>query len=471
MLTRHGYLPANSSHDTAGAASVAVIWSGCASPHHPREPPLDEDIMAAWPEELGQREVRCSFTSRAYEPQLAYAVLEAVEPPGEIPDEHQEGDLYVRLWRPSWRNPGSPAALSEPDASSSGLVAAHPAELSISDFGISIAPQRDTRHTPVRLSTLMRAAGIEVDVPGGSVPGAAVNFDEGNAGGNPPESRDSEDDAELRQANCELSEGVGRCAYLSPLQLRYELELQVQRYGERALDEKTLALEKPALFWSLWWYCSRLNLPFPALPTIPNSSHRQSHENQQLFAGPRVAVVAWSRRGALAGAADALRAMCCKKHAGVTVAAAEALKLDPFALRLLEPVRDALLGFSTSSKRFSLRRLSPYERVHDACALYVEARSFATRVGIDTLNRAFFTDMYRSLLRLNEPLLDGSIPTTGPLVPKRPVDDAFSVSLFDNAYRDAIARLHRDGAEGLQGRDGPPSERAIIFRSVFGHLY
>lgn len=471
MLARHGHLPANSRHDTAVAASVAVIWSGCASPHHPREPPLDEDIMAAWPEELGQREVRCAFTSRAYEPQLAYAVLEALEHPGEKADERLEGDLYVRLWRPSWRSPKLPAALSEPDASSSELVAAHPAELSISDDGISIAPQRDRQHKPVRLSTLMRAAGIEVDLSGASAPAVATKLDEGNAGGNPTESCDSDDDAELRQANCELSEGVGRCAYLSPLQLRYELELQVQRYGERALEESTLALEKPALFWSLWWYCSRLNLPFPALRTMSTSSHRQFDENQEPFAGPRVAVVAWSRRGALAGAADALRAMCRKKYAGVTVAAAEALKLEPLASRLLEPVRSALLGVSKSSKLHLLKSSSPIERVRDACALYVEARSFAARLDMDTLNRAFFIDMYRSLLRLNDPLLAGSIPTTGPLVPKKPVEDAFSVSLFDNAYRDAIARLHRDGAEGLHGRDEPPSERAVIFRSIFGHLY
>lgn len=459
---------------------VAVIWSGCASPHHPREPPLDENIMAAWPEELGQREVSCAFTSRPYEPQLAYSVLEAVEAPvDEQGDDDDDDEIWVRLWRPKWprisRDDGGDSSGSEEDQGSNRhLVSEHPPALSISHDGISIGPigESSTDDTPVRLSTLLRAAGIDRDVSTreSSSFGSSGDDDEDEL----PGGNETPLGAERRRANCELSEGVARCAYLSPLQLRYDLELQVQRHGEQALEGKLLALENPALFWSLWWYCARLDIPFPVLPT-PSSAkttHRRRKDLDNVpFAVPRVAVVSWSRRGALAGGAAALRSILGQESASsVSAAAAEALKLGPESARVLLPARESLLGGSAASTRVAFTRASPQERLRDACALYLEARSSAAERG-ENRSTAFSDDMYRTLLRLNEPRVDGYIATTGPRVPKHPVEEAASMSVFDLSYRESIAQLHRDGADGLQARDESPSERAVVFRSIFGHLF
>mmetsp|Transcript_5602 Transcript_5602/g.17706 ORF Transcript_5602/g.17706 Transcript_5602/m.17706 type:complete len:479 (+) Transcript_5602:804-2240(+) len=287
---------------------------------------------------------------------------------------------------------------------------------------------------------------------------------------------DEEEDDEVRRANCELSEGVGRCAYLSPLQLRYDLELQLQRHGERALDASSLALKAPALFWSLWWYCARLDLP---LPTPPSRRRRQP------FPTPTLAVAAWSRTAAFAGAAAALRTLANKnpRRISVATAAKEALRPAPAVTRLLEPVRAALFSggagarpsravTSLSAESKGRGAYGPTERVRDATAFFLDARSRAAKASHNLASAFGADDMtYRVLLRLNDPGLLAAIPTTGPLLQKHG-DDLLSTSPFDHAYRAALTSLHHDGANGLlQARDEPCSERAVIFRSIFGHLY
>lgn len=462
LLAGRGALLPPKEHDSP--PRVAFIWSGNASPHHPREPPLDEEIMASWPEELGQRMIRCSFTARAYEPQLAYSVLEVADAPSSasVEEEHVDDDLWVRLWRPHRRDAGAPGALSDVMGASRELVSAHPAELSASSNGIPIAPQSAECDEAVRLSTLLGAAGMERDVSKGT---EKDGDDDGRSRG----CEDADADDEMRRANCELSEGVGRCPYLSPLQLRYDLELQLQRHGENALEARTLAIEKPALFWGLWWYCARLQVPFPALP---QSSERRTYLDDSSFATPRLAIAAWTRRSALAGAAAALRSMCEKRHAPVLAAASEARRPPRSVSRHLDTVRHALLGGASTRRRYN-KRASTTERVRDACALFMEARGLVAAGEADaSLTKALANDMYRALLRLNEPHLPGAIATTGPRKPQQSLaEGAASISPFDHAYREALATLHSDGVQGLQARDEPPAERVIIFRSIFGHLY
>jgi len=421
---------------------VAIIWSGCVSPHHPREPPLDEEIMAAWPEELGQREVRCPFTARPYIPQLAYAVLELAEsPPGE-----DSNDIWVRLWRPQEREKAAAQPTLEHKSLSGELLSLHQDALSSAwSEGTAIVPfpQEKGDIKPIRLSALLKASGVETAEKNDS---------------------DQEDDElfseeELRRVNCELSEGTGRCAYLSPLQLRYDLELQLQRHGERALETANLALKAPALFWSLWWYCARLELPLPTLP---------SRRKALSFCTPQVAVAAWSRKAALAAGAAALRS---KKKNDINLAAKEAMAPTPTGL--FEPVRAALLGPSVAAEKAPLDRAAPSERVLDACALFLDIRSSTADVANLKLVSGADDPMYRVLLRLNEANHLGFIPFTGSRETSEAesYEDRHSTSLFDHAYRQALTTLDQSGVAGLQSRDHPCSERAVIFRTIFSPLF
>ena len=102
----------------------------------------------------------------------------------------------------------------------------------------------------------LRAAGVlDVDVRGVS------SDDEGSSSSSEEDSFARVEEAEDPVALRALALGVGRCAYLSPLQLRYDLELQLQRKGDAALDSEALQQHSPALFWSLWWYCARARRP------------------------------------------------------------------------------------------------------------------------------------------------------------------------------------------------------------------
>lgn len=68
-------------------------------------------------------------------------------------------------------------------------------------------------------------------------------------------------------------------AYLSPKGLRLALEEQMERIGERVADPCWLHVHRPAVYWNILWFSSRLKVPTgflastpPALPKVQSGT-------------------------------------------------------------------------------------------------------------------------------------------------------------------------------------------------------
>ena len=58
-------------------------------------------------------------------------------------------------------------------------------------------------------------------------------------------------------------DGVSQVTYISPSSLRDGLEHVVDEHGEGILDREKLRENYPELFYNLWWFCARFQMPLP----------------------------------------------------------------------------------------------------------------------------------------------------------------------------------------------------------------
>ena len=58
-------------------------------------------------------------------------------------------------------------------------------------------------------------------------------------------------------------DSVSLVTYISPLSLRDRLEQVVDENGEGILDREILREKYPDIFYNLWWFCARFQLPLP----------------------------------------------------------------------------------------------------------------------------------------------------------------------------------------------------------------
>jgi hypothetical protein len=63
--------------------------------------------------------------------------------------------------------------------------------------------------------------------------------------------------SQLNEHDCQ------QVTYLSPSSLRYGLEQAVDELGEDILEREKLREMYPELFFNLWWFCARFQLPLP----------------------------------------------------------------------------------------------------------------------------------------------------------------------------------------------------------------
>lgn len=80
-------------------------------------------------------------------------------------------------------------------------------------------------------------------------------------------------------------DGVSYVAYISPATLRLSLEQYVEDYGEEVLQRERMRELDPEVFYNFWWFCARFSLPFPLAIDVEGSSSRTHY----------CAVVAWDR--------------------------------------------------------------------------------------------------------------------------------------------------------------------------------
>ena len=71
----------------------------------------------------------------------------------------------------------------------------------------------------------------------------------------------------------EIDESVSQITYMSPSSLRDGLEQAVDENGEGILDREKLRRNFPELFYNLWWYCARFQMPLPLAVCPDDDSH------------------------------------------------------------------------------------------------------------------------------------------------------------------------------------------------------
>jgi rubredoxin len=81
----------------------------------------------------------------------------------------------------------------------------------------------------------------------------------------------------------ENDDSVSLVTYVCPASLRDSLEQVVDEHGEEILDREKLREKYPDIFYNLWWFCARFQLPLP-LPVSKDENVNSRH---------RCAIVSW----------------------------------------------------------------------------------------------------------------------------------------------------------------------------------
>lgn len=85
------------------------------------------------------------------------------------------------------------------------------------------------------------------------------------------------------------SEDVTYVAYVSPSTVRLTLEQYVEEHGEEILERDRLKAHDPEVFYNFWWYCARFSLPLP----LPISVEQRSESPLDIH--HYCAMVAWDK--------------------------------------------------------------------------------------------------------------------------------------------------------------------------------
>ena len=91
--------------------------------------------------------------------------------------------------------------------------------------------------------------------------------------------------------------GISYVTYISPLSLRISLEQYVKEYGEEILIRDRLKFLDPEVFFNLFWYSARFDLPLP-LPVVKYGEHELKNY---------CAFVAWDKSAAFRGCESATK--------------------------------------------------------------------------------------------------------------------------------------------------------------------
>jgi hypothetical protein len=94
-------------------------------------------------------------------------------------------------------------------------------------------------------------------------------------------------------------ENVSYVAYISPATLRLSLEQYLEEYGEEILRRDKLKELDPEVYYNFWWYCARFSLPFP-LPVSVRDDGKSVHY---------CALVAWDKSVAERGCWSAAKVL------------------------------------------------------------------------------------------------------------------------------------------------------------------
>ena len=255
--------------------------------------------------------------------------------------------------------------------------------------------------------------------------------------------------SQLDQHDCD------QVTYLSPSSLRDGLEEAVDEHGAGILEREKLREMYPELFFNLWWFCARFQLPLP-LAVSKNAGNNAKHY---------CAVAAWDYEIAMRGC------WSCAK-----------VLLDLDLSNELQG-KDAIQTFDSLGDYPLLAKINLsgyYANVWDHPELseilveLVQAcdkRDF--RPVVESVMRNGKLDCYRTILYLAKYQCTSAFHAFFPATIKACKGYHFwcpvaPVPIFDHLFREAVKRARSSGKS--YGVVPEVSDVPLAFRSVFGHL-
>jgi hypothetical protein len=294
----------------------------------------------------------------------------------------------------------------------------------------------------------------------------------------------------------DIDHAVGFVSYTSPSKLRFKLEKYVEEYGEDVLERERLRRLDPTVFYNFWWYCGRFSLPLPlAIDQNLNASDEYDDGKNVFF--NCCAMASWDKSVAEEGCRSA--ALCIMQLLGRVNMTASSKDNENGKNQISVQPEDSLLSDLLISDdfpllaNFSLQTYTQSDwdhpdlseilfRLVEACdkrdllpvveCVLQRNLDREERFGSGS-NSCIVLDCYKTLLYLTRYQCTSAfhrffLPVVKPCKGWHFWCPNGTVSIFDRMFRDAVDRLRLGG--NLHAKIHEPSDYALGFRSVFGHI-
>jgi len=447
--------PKKETYHHKSSIKVTAIWSGSKHSEDCAYRPLDEEIMACWSLKGRSRSV-CARCRKEYIPKLHYTELD----PG-IQKSMDRSSIKMHNWAEFKSTNLSPSAKKK--------TAGHPISKNVEKTGL--LSESFTQNNDVWSIDQMSPQAIGIS-----------DLCEGLQ------------EVESEEDYYEVS--TKECNYISPVNLRLQLEEFIQVHGPEGLTREDLWREDPTLFLNLWWYCARFELPLPLSPHKSYGSRNTTTldgNNSNQAGASHFCMYPLSDLTLWIGVVSRNKNISI----GAGISLLSSLALDTSAGKPLSDLFDKLeesedASHTVSALRTSLSQLSSALECYDASINMTTAEK-AVLNALRTIKSLGHLDEFKVLMQwlveaqmqpLAQPLSLyqllmtaqtrcsslNSLTTLNKEDKFLDMDGGLWYSSFDKQFITSLAKLGEGEKETLKP-DGFPSDLALKFRNVFGHLY
>eukprot|EP00536_Pseudo-nitzschia_multiseries_P012747 jgi/Psemu1/209578/e_gw1.504.17.1 len=244
---------------------------------------------------------------------------------------------------------------------------------------------------------------------------------------------------------------------------RAKLEQVVDEHGEQILDRERLRKNYPEIFYNLWWYCARFQLPLPLAVS----------SNEDAAARHCCAIISWDRQVAMRGCFSAAKILldALPSEDGQASGSEEAIEsLDDSPL---------LSKFNLSGYYSNVWDHPDLSEILVALVQACDKRDFRPVVEAVLRREGKNIDCYRTILYLAKYQCTSAFHAFFPATLKPCKGYHFwcpmvPLPIFDRLFREAVKRVRGHANNHTNAGVVPPihevQEVPLAFRSVFGHL-
>eukprot|EP00751_Fragilariopsis_kerguelensis_P004867 CAMPEP_0170817696 /NCGR_PEP_ID=MMETSP0733-20121128/40201_1 /TAXON_ID=186038 /ORGANISM="Fragilariopsis kerguelensis, Strain L26-C5" /LENGTH=2012 /DNA_ID=CAMNT_0011177481 /DNA_START=130 /DNA_END=6168 /DNA_ORIENTATION=+ len=252
------------------------------------------------------------------------------------------------------------------------------------------------------------------------------------------------------------NDSVSEVTYISPSSLRDGLEQVVDEHGEGILDREKLRENYPELFYNLWWFCARFQMPLPLAVS----------KDEGADSGLCCAIISWDKQVAMRGCYSCARVILdTVLLKGVQGSGSEDSieSLDDYPL---------LSKFNLSGYYSNVWDHPDLSEILVTLVQACDKRDFRPVVE-SVLRRGGNIDCYRTILYLARYQCTSAFHAFFPAT-LRPCKGyhfwcpVAPLPIFDRLFREAANRVRTNNVTVAPIHE--VGATALAFRSVFGHL-